>query len=123
MENTAVTVKFETAISKGLLTYAGLAGALGQYAAAVAVFLASDDKVVSLGPLGTATATLLGVIAARASQAKEAIRATSTSGKSFPVGVATSSAQAREQFSVDLGAEEAVEVSTASERDGQDWVD
>jgi hypothetical protein len=120
MENTAVTVKFETAISKGLLTYAGLAGALGQYAAAVAVFLASDDKVVSLGP---ATATLLGVIAARASQAKEAIRATSTSGKSFPVGVATSSAQAREQFSVDLGAEEAVEVSTASERDGQDWVD
>jgi hypothetical protein len=70
---TNVGVKVETAVSKGLLTYAGLAGSLGQYAVAVALYLASDDKVLALGPLGTATATLLAVIAARASQANAVI--------------------------------------------------
>lgn len=71
-----VKVNFTTTVSKGLLTYAGLSGALGQYAVAVALFLDDPDKALALGPLATATATLLGVIAARAKQAGDAIKAT-----------------------------------------------
>ena len=57
-------------VSKGLSTWAGIVGAVGQYAAAVAVYLADPDKATALGPLATATLTLITVILGRMSQAK-----------------------------------------------------
>lgn len=61
-------------VTKGLSTYAGLATALAQYLGAVALFLEADDQALALGPLATATATLLAVIAGRMGQAKAAIQ-------------------------------------------------
>jgi hypothetical protein len=61
-------------ISKGLATWAGLVAAAGQYAGAVAVFLNDPDKATALGPLTTATVTLVAVIYGRMSQAKEAVK-------------------------------------------------
>jgi hypothetical protein len=61
-------------VQKGLATYAGLVAALGQYMAAVAVFLEADDQSVALGPLVTATVTLLAVIVGRMQQAKAQIQ-------------------------------------------------
>jgi len=60
-------------VSKGLATYAGLVAAFGQYLASVAVFLEADNQTDALGPLVTATATLLAVIVGRMQQAKAAI--------------------------------------------------
>jgi hypothetical protein len=57
-------------VSKGLATWAGLVAAVGQYLAAVAVFLEADTQTDALGPLVTATATLLAVIVGRMQQAK-----------------------------------------------------
>lgn len=56
-------------VSKGLATWAGLVAAVGQYAAAVAVFLDDPDKATALGPLTTATVTLAVVIYGRMAQA------------------------------------------------------
>ena len=56
-------------VSKGLSTYAGLIAAVGQYAAAVALFLEAEDPATGLGPLTTATVTLVTVIAGRMWQA------------------------------------------------------
>lgn len=58
-------------VSKGLATWAGIVGALGQYAAAVAVFLNDPDKATAAAPLGTATVTLVTLIVGRMWQAKE----------------------------------------------------
>lgn len=57
-------------VSKGLATWAGIVAAVGQYAAAVAVFLADPDKATALGPLTTATVTLAVVIYGRMAQAR-----------------------------------------------------
>lgn len=62
-------------VSKGLATWAGIVGALGQYAAAVAVFLDDPDKATAAAPLGTATVTLIVLIVGRMSQAKAQIEA------------------------------------------------
>jgi hypothetical protein len=61
-------------ISKGLSTWAGLIAAVGQYLGAVAVFLEASDSAVALGPLATATATLIVVIAGRMKQADTALK-------------------------------------------------
>lgn len=66
-------------VQKGLATWAGLVAAVGQYLAAVAVFMEADDQTVALGPLLTATATLLAVIVGRMQQAK-ALAANPTKG-------------------------------------------
>jgi hypothetical protein len=57
-------------VSKGLATWAGIIAAVGQYAGAVAVYLDDPDKATAIGPLGTATLTLIVVIVGRMSQAK-----------------------------------------------------
>jgi len=57
-------------VQKGLATWAGIVAAIGQYLGSVAVFLEADDQTVALGPLLTATATLLAVIVGRMQQAK-----------------------------------------------------
>lgn len=57
-------------VSKGLATWAGIVAAVGQYAAAVAVFLDDPDKATALGPLTTATVTLAVVIYGRMAQAR-----------------------------------------------------
>jgi hypothetical protein len=57
-------------VSKGLATWAGLVAAAGQYVAAIAVFLGDPDKATALGPLTTATVTLVVVIYGRMAQAR-----------------------------------------------------
>jgi hypothetical protein len=60
-------------VKKGLATWAGIVAAVAQYLAAVAVFLEADNQSDALGPLVTATATLLAVIVGRMQQAKAQI--------------------------------------------------
>jgi hypothetical protein len=69
MTHTHTRTVVEPPVSKGLATVSGLIAAGGQYAAAVALFLTEDDKVLAAGPLGTATATLVAVILGRMYQA------------------------------------------------------
>jgi hypothetical protein len=73
-------------VKKGLATWAGLVAACGQYAAAVAVFLEADNQSDALGPLVTATATLLAVIVGRMQQAKAAIQKPTPQPLSFSTG-------------------------------------
>lgn len=73
-------------ITKGLGTWAGLVGALGQYLAAVALFLAADDQALALGPLATATLTLYKVLDGRFGQAVAAIENPKPAPLSFSTG-------------------------------------
>ena len=78
-------------VTKGLATWAGIIAALGQYLAAVAVFLEADNQSDALGPLVTATATLLAVIVGRMQQAKALA---SRPAAPAPLSFTTSSGQA-----------------------------
>jgi hypothetical protein len=56
-------------VSKGFATWAGVIAALGQYLAAIAVYLEADDPSTAMDPLKTATVTLLAVVLGRMGQA------------------------------------------------------
>lgn len=87
-------------VQKGLATWAGIVAAVGQYLAAVAVFMQADNQSDALGPLVTATVTLLAVIVGRMQQAKaqiqntpaptpEPLSFTTSSGQGFSSATAT----------------------------------
>lgn len=57
-------------VPKGLATWAGVIAAAGQYAGAVAVFLAADDQALAIAPLVTASGVLWKVIEGRMAQAQ-----------------------------------------------------
>jgi len=78
-------------VTKGLATWAGLIASIGQYCAAVAVFLEADNQTDALGPLVTATATLLAVIVGRMQQAKAAIEGSKTTAPGPPMYAVASS--------------------------------
>jgi hypothetical protein len=60
----------QSKVPKGLATWAGVIAAVGQYAGAVAVFLAADDQALAIAPLVTATGVLWKVIEGRMRQAQ-----------------------------------------------------
>lgn len=70
-----VVVRLAPKVEIGFGTAAGIVGALGQYAGAVALFLTDTSDAGAIVALGTATATLSTTIAGRMAQAVAAIKA------------------------------------------------
>jgi hypothetical protein len=65
-------------VSKGLATWLGIIAALGQYAGAVALFAAGAPTEGAITSLGTATATLVTLIAGRMYQGGKALEASAS---------------------------------------------